>query len=507
MRIKVFISSVQKELGDERLALQILLSTDPFLSLHCVPVLFEDEPTTLYPDPQAYLALLKTCHVYVGVVWKEYGRLIDGLSATHHEYRLSRTLPLPTLVAIKGTNDLARSPETNAFIEEIKRDGHTYERFESTEELQEKVRKRLVRYIKDSYDIEPTSDQNTSAHKTIHIASLFERQRLEVLPWSGIDTSIAVRMVASSENLPAGSINSDEVMHTLWERGYLWKDEDKRYLATAAGIMLLAPDPSKYFAHARIQVAAYAGSVRTATPSDHATIRKPLSEAIDEVVAFIRKNTRHPLRIAGLQRIEVNEYPEAALREALVNAFAHRDYEDAGRRVTVDLFRDRIEIISPGALPGNLSLAKLRSGKARSQSRNPNIAQGLVFLGRMEERGTGITRMRDSMLNHGLDAPLIAIADNEVVVTLIGPGENMERILLPENITGGISPAVAEKLNERQSAILAEIVRSGSVTTGWITKTLGVAKDTAFRDVRELVAFGLIEPEGEGRGRHYILKP
>lgn len=83
----------------------------------------------------------------------------------------------------------------------------------------------------------------------------------------------------------------------------------------------------------------------------------------------------------------------------------------------------------------------------------------------------------------------------------------MERILLPENITGGISPAVAEKLNERQNAILAEIVRSGSVTTGWITKTLGVAKDTAFRDVRELVAFDLIEPEGEGRGRHYILKP
>ena len=506
MRIKVFISSVQKELEDERLALQILLSTDPFLSWHCVPVLFEEEPQSLHPAPQAYLTLLKNSHVYVGIVWKEYGRPVGRLSATHHEYRLARTLELPTLVAIKGPNVLVRSAQTNEFIEEIKADGHTYERFDSTEELQEKVRKRLVRYIKDSYDIEPTSDQNTSALQTIHSASIFERQRLEVLPSEAIDQSIALRMVTIAEGLPFDSVDYEDVKHSLWQRGYLWKDEGKQYYATAAGIMLFAADPSRYFAHARIQVAAYSGSVRTATPLDHATIRKPLPHAIDEAVTFIRRNTRHPLRIIGLQRIEVDEYPEEALREALVNALAHRDYEDAGRRITVDVFRDRIEIISPGSLPGNLSLAKLRSGKARSRSRNPNISQGLVFLGRMEERGTGIMRMRDAMLNHGLDEPLITIADNEVVVVLRGPGEDMNRIRISENITAGLSPSVAAKLNERQKVILAEIVKNGTVSTGWITTTLGIVKDTAGRDIKELVVYGLIVPKGQGRGRHYVLK-
>jgi predicted HTH transcriptional regulator len=506
MRIRVFISSVQKELGDERLALQILLSTDPFLSQHCVPVLFEEEPTALRPDPQAYLELLRSCQVYVGIVWKEYGRPVDGLSATHHEYRFARELKLPALIIIKGPNDLKRSPEADVFINEIKSDGHKYERFDTIEGLQEAVRKRLVRHIKETYDIEPTSDQNTSALQTIHIASLFERQRLDVLPWDSVNKGNAFQMVANAEGVSSVTLYYDDVKHSLWQRGYLWKDDGNHYYATAAGIMLLAPDPSIYFAHARIQVAAFPGSVRTASPIDHATIRKPLSQAIDEVVAFIRRNTRHPLRVVGLQRIEVDEYPEEAVREALVNALAHRDYEDSGRRVAVEVYKDRIEIVSPGSLPGHLTLARLRSGNARSSSRNPNIAQGLVFLGRMEERGTGIARMRDAMLNHGLDAPLITIADNEVVVTLKGPGDDMDRIRIPENITGGLTPSVAARLNERQKAILAEIVQNGSVSTGWITKTLGIVKDTAARDIKELVGSGLIEPKGQGRGRHYILK-
>lgn len=78
------------------------------------------------------------------------------------------------------------------------------------------------------------------------------------------------------------------------------------------------------------------------------------------------------------------------------------------------------------------------------------------------------------MLNHGLDEPLITIADNEVVVVLRGPGEDMNRIRFPENITAGLSPSVAAKLNERQKVILAEIVKNGTVSTGWITKTLGI---------------------------------
>lgn len=506
MRIRIFISSVQKELTDERMALQILLSTDPFLSEHCVPVLFEAQPAGLQPDHQAYLESLRACQVYLGIIWKEYGHQVDGLSATHHEYRLAKELTLPTLVTIKGGNELKRTAETEAFIQEIKTDGHTYDRFDDIEALQEKVRARLIKHIKDTYDLEPTSDQEQSAHQTIQVASSFERQRLEYVSWDEIDMDIAARIVAKAEDPPVDRLSPEFVRKALWQRGYLWRNDANQYFATAAGVLLMAHDPSVCFAHCRIQIAAHAGTTRSASPLDHDSIRKPLPAAIDAAVAFIRKNTRHPLRVVGLQRIEVDEYPEAALREALVNALAHRDYEDSGRKVTVDIFQNRIEIISPGGLAGNLTLAKLRAGTARSRSRNPNIAQGLVFLDRMEERGTGIQRMRDAMLDHGLDKPVITIVDEEVVVTLPGPGDDLDRIRVSTQAALGLKPSIEAKLNDRQKSILAEVVTSGSVTTGWCKKQFGVVQDTAVRDLKELVELELIEARGAGRGSHYVLK-
>ncbi|MDX8406218.1 MAG: ATP-binding protein [Mariprofundus sp.] len=503
MRIRIFISSAQKELTDERMALQILLSTDPFLSEHCVPVLFEEQPAGLQPDSQAYLELLRTCQVYLGIIWKEYGHQVDGLSATHHEYRLARELSLPSLVTIKGPNSLKRADETEAFIQEIKEDGHTYDRFNDTEALQEKVRTRLIRHIKDTYDLEPTSDQEQSAHQTILVASLFERQRLDFLSWDEIDMDIAAQIVAKADERSVDGLTPEHIRRSLWQRGYLWRNDSNHYFATAAGILLMAHDPSVCFAHCRIQIAAHSGTARSAGPLDHIAIRKPLPDAIDAVVTFIRKNTRHPLRVVGLRKIEVDEYPEAALREALVNALAHRDYEDSGRKVTVDIFQDRIEIVSPGRLAGNLTLTKLRNGTARSRSRNPNTAQGLVFLDRMEERGTGIQRMRDAMLDHGLDKPVITIVDDEVVVTLPGPGDDLDRIRVSTESPTGLKASVEAKLNARQKAALEEAILNGSVTSGWICDKQQVTRETAVQDLTSLVELGLLVRVGKGRGTRY----
>ena len=265
----------------------------------------------------------------------------------------------------------------------------------------------------------------------------------------------------------------------------------------------MARDPSACFAHCRIQIAAHAGTTRSANPLDHQRVRKPLPDAIDAIVAFVRKNTRHPLRVVGLRRIEIDEYPEAALREALVNALAHRDYEDFGRKVTVDVFRDRIEIVSPGNLAGNLSLNKLREGKARSRSRNPGTAQGLVFLGRMEERGTGIQRMRDVMLDHGLEKPDISIIDDEVVVTLYGPGEDLNRIRVLAEAGVGLKPSIEARLNDRQKVALEEAVLKGAVTSGWVCESQQVTRETAVQDLAGLVELGLLVRVGKGRGTRY----
>ena len=411
----------------------------------------------------------------------------------------------PILIVLKGPATLNRENETKKFIDEILKDNHKYERFKEIEELQKKARGRLIKHIKETYHIEPTADQDEIANKTIQVASPFERQRIDKLDCDEMDFNIAKELISNVEKKEIKKIKKRDIIYSLWQRGYLWENNNK-YYGTAAGILLFGHDPTIIFTHARVQVAAYSDVKRTYKPLDYKTIRKPLSIVIDDVVAFINKNTRHPLRVVGLERVQIDEYPEEAIREALVNAIAHRDYEDAGRRIEVNIFKDRIEIISPGDLPGGLTLRKLLSGEAKARSRNPNIAQGLNLLNRMEERGTGIQRMTDFMLNHGLNKPEIKLVDGEVMVILLGPGNDLDRIKIPLDNSRIISHSTEAKLNDRQKKIVIYVLKNGEVTSGWCKKKFNVVYDTTYRDLSELVELGVLKRIGKGRGTKYVLK-
>ena len=133
--IRVFISSVQKELELERAAVAGLISTDPFLLQHCLPVLFEKEAPPARPAKKPYLDALKSCQAYVFMIANEYGRPDGELSATHYEYRMAQELELPTVVFLKGAKDDARSAEMKSLIAETKKDGFTYKRFHDREDL------------------------------------------------------------------------------------------------------------------------------------------------------------------------------------------------------------------------------------------------------------------------------------------------------------------------------------------------------------------------------------
>jgi ATP-dependent DNA helicase RecG len=166
------------------------------------------------------------------------------------------------------------------------------------------------------------------------------------------------------------------------------------------------------------------------------TINAPLPVAIEQALQFVDKHTFHPTRVVGINNVTLDEYPQRALREALVNAVAHRNYEDASRKIMVEVFTDRVVISSPGYPPAPLTLAKLRRGNYRPCSRNPVIAQTLATFKLMEQRGSGFARMRDAMLNHGLNAPAFSEQDGYFLVTFPGPNGDYDRLKLPENATG-----------------------------------------------------------------------
>ena len=503
--LRIFVSSVQKELEDERLIVQNLVITDSFLAAHYVPVLYEYEPASPEKALAGCLNSLGTCQVYLLMVAAHYGTIVGDLSITHAEYRCAKEKKLPILAFIKGDRRKKREQGTEAFLTELDEDGFKYKRFGNVIALQKEVRAALVKLLKDRFGIAPTSDENEIAEQTIEATSTFESQSLARIRWEDLDHDVARRLVTAAENKKPADLSSSEVLAGVLLRGLVWRETGlSEHWATAAGIVLMAKEPSAVFPHCRILADAYRGAEPDGEPRDHEDIRGPMPLAIDRAAAFIDRNTRHPMRVVGLNRVRLDEYPAEAIREALVNAVAHRQYEDAGRKIMLEVFADRIVVSSPGLPPAPITLARLRSGKYRPCSRNPVIAQCLSYFHRVEERGSGFRRMRDQMLDHGLDKPQIGTDTGYFQVIFSGAGENIERLRVPETRLL-VTPAVEVQLNERQRKMMQWFAEGRELTSRQCEAEFGVTRPVTAKDFRKLVKMGLAVKIGAGRSTRYRL--
>ena len=504
--LRIFVSSVQKELEDERLIVQNLVNTDPFLSAHCMPVLFEYEPASPTKALDGCLEALDGCNVYFLIVGIQYGTLVGEVSITHAEYRRAKESGLPVLAFIKGDRQVQREGGTEALLAELDADGPKYKRFGNVIELQKEVRAALVKLLQDRFGIAPTSDENQIAEQTIEATSLFESRMLDRVSWEDLDLNVIRSLIATAEKRKPEELKKEDLLAGASLRGLVWHDPASReHYATAAGIVLLARDPSAVFPHCRILADAYRSTEPDGDPRDHEDIRGPMPLVIERAIAFIDRNTRHPMRIVGLNRVRLDEYPVDGLREALVNAAAHRQYEDAGRKILLEVFADRLVLSSPGLPPKPITLASLRKGKYRPCSRNPVLAQCLSYFHRIEERGSGFRRMRDQMLDHGLDQPLLGTEMGYFQVTFPGPGENIERLRVPEKRLL-VTPAVEAQLNDRQRRIVRHVLETGSVTRRWCVGEFQIANDTAGRDLKDLKDLGILTAEGKGRALRYVMR-
>lgn len=502
----VFVSSVQKELEDERLIIQNLVNTDPFLSAHCTPVLYEYEPASADKALEGCLRSLDKCQVYLLIIGVEYGNPAGELSVTHTEYRHAKQIGLPILIFIKGERTVKREEGTDALLRELDADGFKYKRFGNVIELQREVRAALVNLLQERFGIVPTSDENLIAEQTIEATSEFESQSLVRVRWKELDHDMARRLVAAAEDRKTEDVSSEETLSGVMLRGLVWREsESGEYYATAAGVVLLARDPSAVYPQCRMLADAYRSSEPDGEPRDHEDIRGPMPLVIERAIAFIDRNTRHPMKVMGLNRVRLDEYPVEALREGLVNAVAHRQYEDAGRKIMLEVFSDKVIISSPGLPPSPITLASLRKGKYKPCSRNPVLAQCLSYFHRIEERGSGFRRMREQMLNHGLEVPLIGTDTGYFQVTFRGPGDDIDRLRVPDQLLL-VTPAMEAQLNERQREMIQLLVQGKELTSRECEAEFGVTRAVTSVDFRKLVAMGLAEKVGAGRSTRYRLK-
>jgi ATP-dependent DNA helicase RecG len=508
-KLRVFVSSVQKEMESERVAIASLITTDPYLLQHCEPVLFEKEPAPARKLSQPYLKCLESCQIYLLLIHKEYGKPDGSLSATHHEYRQAQKLGLPSLIFVKGESpvDDDRAPETKAFFAEIRNDKHTYKRFLDRLDLRAEIRRALLQLLKDDFQIEPSSDEAAGGKELIEAASAFESTPLNDVHWKSLDEQLVGAFAAKVVESPGSRVFDESVFQALHTRGLLWRKGEKGdHFATAAGFLLLGVRPGDRYPQCEILVDAYADTKISGKPRGQVNVNAALPKAIDQILEFVAKHTFHPARVVGINNIALDEYPQRALREALVNAVAHRNYEDASRKIAVQIFSDRIVVASPGYPPSPLTLAKLRRGNYRPCSRNSVIAQALATINLMEQRGSGFARMHDAMLNHGLDAPIYAQQDGYFVVTFRGPNGNYERLKTPEGATGLIAPAIEAQLSERQRKMVSMMARGEPLTSKVCQRKFKVSAPVIFEDFQALLRLSIVERIGRGRATRYILR-
>ena len=161
---------------------------------------------------------------------------------------------------------------------------------------------------------------------------------------------------------------------------------------TAAGLLAFGHRPRHFLDHCGVTLVRYAGSEPDERVLDSLDIAGTLDEQIEGTVGFVRRN----MRVASILsdeapvRQEFPDYPLSAVREAITNGVAHRDYTIVGARVRVRMFDQRVEFLSPGGLPNTLTLENI---KTVQYARNPLIVSFLQGLGYMERRGEGILRI------------------------------------------------------------------------------------------------------------------
>jgi ATP-dependent DNA helicase RecG len=273
------------------------------------------------------------------------------------------------------------------------------------------------------------------------------------------------------------------------------------FVPTNAGLLLFGEDAvvERRFPQCEITLVRYRGR-DMGDEFIREDIRGTLVEAVRRAEIWLSEHMRRGSRMVGLEREDWAQFPHGALREALVNAVAHRDYAARGEGIRIALFGDRMECYSPGRLPGHVTIQNIVEERF---SRNETLVQVLADHGLIERLGYGIDRMLRQMADAGLSPPEFRETAAGFLVTLRGQaGDDRYDV-------GGADADEWRRmgLNERQIAALIHLAEQRRVTNRDLQDLApDVSAETIRRDLADLVERGLLLKVGEKRGAYYILK-
>ena len=239
-----------------------------------------------------------------------------------------------------------------------------------------------------------------------------------------------------------------------------------------------------------IKAATFSGEDK-GTFQDRREFDGSLFQQMEELYSYLDMRNQTKATFDGLYRIDTRDYPENALREALLNSLVHRDYSFRASTL-VSVYADRIEFVSVGGLPSGIELDDIMLGL--SVCRNPKLAAIFYRLQLIEAYGTGMPKIMNAYTETELK-PKIEVSSNAFKITL------------PNRNTGANhTETLVGTLKSEEKRILDFIGSHGHIVRSDVDRLLDVSQATANRILKRMVAEGLIYQDGNGRKTKYRRK-
>jgi predicted HTH transcriptional regulator len=386
---KIFISSVQKEFAKERKQLAKYIRNDIILRHFFNVFLFEEVPAQERTPSEVYLNEVHDCDIYLGLLGSTYGNVnTQGISATEQEYDEAGKQNKERICFVLNRRQIFDIRQ-DAFIKKVSADT-VRKKFSDYKELQNLVYAALANYLS-TRDYISTKPFDESTNADIELSDLSKNKIRSFVKTAKGKRDFKVTKNATSERI-------------LTSLGLI--NDIGRILNPAA--LIFGKNPQKHFITSEVKCVQFFANQVSKPLADYQIYKGDVFELVDQATYFVMSHIRNWVgtRDSGDTAAVPTKFelPYDAVKEAIVNAVCHRDYTSKAS-VQVMLFSDRLEVMSPGALPRGMTITKLAKPH-KSIPVNPHLANAMYLAGYVERAGTGTEDIINKCKEWGLLAPV-----------------------------------------------------------------------------------------------------
>jgi ATP-dependent DNA helicase RecG len=290
-----------------------------------------------------------------------------------------------------------------------------------------------------------------------------------------------------------------------------------------AAVLLFGKQPAKYFPQVCVRLSVFNTDKTGNSLLYDKVFDDNLFQSIRQITDFfdLAYGVSSTFNNANWKRTDKVGYPKLAIREALLNAFIHRDYSSFSSSIAINMYRDKLQITSFGSLPKGISVKSLTEDHL-SIPVNPTIAHIFFLRSWIEKIGIGTMKMIANCKELGFKAPVWTVKDNTVTVTF--PGlvvpfnydegitegitegiESLINAIENEGVSKGISKGITEAVKESYRDIIGLLLKEKNIRASEIAEKLDRPYKTIERHISTLKELGAIEYEGSKRAGGYII--